>query len=454
MANAAAIAKQLVAGLRGDWSARARPEQLAPAGAWWGIWLYMAGRGAGGFLACAPNSDRPVYEPSKRRLRWENRAIATLFSNEEPDRLRGPQHGLALCDESAAWQNVQTTWDMLMFGLRVGTHPRACITTTPRPIKIIRDLVSREGKDVAVTRGRTSDNAVNLAATFLTSIVNRYAGTRLGRQELDAELLSDIEGALWTYSMIEEGRVTLANAAPLKRIVVAVDPAISVSEKSDATGIIVAGVGTDNHAYVLEDLSAKYSPTEWASKAIAAYKRHRADRIVAETNQGGALVESTLRAVDRSVPVRLVHASRGKITRAEPISALYEQHRVHHCGTFAELEDEMCTFEPGSQNSPDRMDAAVWALTELMVGYDCPMSFPSVPVGLGRASYTAAHVQDIFADHGTSSPGVVAPAFYGDCSAPPGRWPANHPMAPGAGMTSGGFGRLGWSINGAHKRTN
>ena len=209
----------------------------------------------------------------------------------------------------------------------------------------------------------------------------------------------------------------------LKRIVVAVDPALSVTETSNATGIIVAGVGTDNHGYILEDLSSKLSQVEWAQKAIAAYRRHKADRIVAEANQGGAMVEATLRAVDRSVPVRLVHASRGKITRAEPISALYEQHRVHHAGLFAELEDEMTTYEPGSQNSPDRLDALVWALTELMVGYECPMSFCAPLVGPGRTSFANAYMQGVLADH---SPGI--PYDTGG-SMPPGGWRADDPRA-------------------------
>jgi len=486
MADAARIAQQLASGLRGDWSAFARPAQLPPPGVW-SIWLMLAGRGFGktragaewvkslieggasrvalvaatagdardimiegesGILSvCSGMPNRPVFEPSKRRLTWPNGAIATVFTSEEPSRLRGPQHQFAWLDELASFRHLQETWDMLQFGLRLGKNPRQLITTTPRPLKILRQLVARKGQDVVVTGGSTFDNRDNLAPGFLNTIIHRYEGSRLGRQEINAELLADIEGALWTLDMIEECRVTKADAAPLKRLVVAIDPALGTGENSNATGIIVAGVGTDNHGYVLEDLSGKYSPVEWAQKAIAAYKRHKADRIVAESNQGGQLVEATLRAVDRSAPVKLVHASRGKITRAEPISALYEQHRVHHAGLFAELEDEMTTYEPGSQNSPDRMDALVWALTELMVGYDCPMAFPAVPVGLGRASYTAEHVRDIFADHGTHLPGVVAPAFYGDCSCPPGGWPADHPMAPGASVTSGGFAHLGWSIN-------
>jgi predicted phage terminase large subunit-like protein len=276
----------------------------------------------------------------------------------------------------------------------------------------------------------------------LHSIIHRYEGTRLARQELNAEILEDIEGALWTLDLIEENRVARNETSPLKRIVVAIDPAVSVSETSDATGIIVAGINYGGHGYVLEDCSGKYSPTEWAQKAISAYRRHKADRIIAESNMGGAMVESTLRAVDRSVPVRLVHASRGKITRAEPISALYEQHRVHHVGAFPELEDEMTTYEPGSTNSPDRMDALVWALTDLMVGYDCPMTFHAPPAGISRSEIYRQAEQDIFANNG-----VGLPYDSGDCSCPPGGWPAGDSRAPGSSVTAGGFAHLGWSPN-------
>jgi predicted phage terminase large subunit-like protein len=230
---------------------------------------------------------------------------------------------------------------------------------------------------VVVVRGSTYDNRANLAPAFFDTIIRKYEGTRVGRQELLAELLDDIEGALWTYDLLEACRIPAGLVPEMKRVVVAIDPAVSVSETSDATGIIVAGQGVDGHGYVLEDLSGKYNPNEWALKAIAAYKRHKADRIVAEANQGGAMVETTLRAVDRSVPARLVHASRGKITRAEPVSALYEQHRVHHAGGFPALEDEMCSFAPGSPDSPDRLDALVWALTDLMLA-----SFEARPIPL------------------------------------------------------------------------
>jgi predicted phage terminase large subunit-like protein len=231
----------------------------------------------------------------------------------------------------------------------------------------LKSLLKRAGQDVVVTRGRTSDNAENLAPTFLSQIVSRYAGTRLGRQELEGEVLEDTPGALWSRDLIEEGRRDRAALPPLRRIVVAVDPAVSVSEKSDETGIIVAGLGTDDHGYVLEDASGKFSPIEWARRAVALYHKWNADRIVAEANQGGLMVETTIRTVDTNISFKAVHASRGKVTRAEPIAALFEQFLIHLAGAFPELEDQLCTFEAGLPGSPDRLDAAVWAFTELMV---------------------------------------------------------------------------------------
>ena len=240
--------------------------------------------GSSGLLAIAPNSNRPVYEPSKRRLTWSNGVQAAMFSSEEPDRLRGPQHGAAWLDEMGAWQNLQSTWDMLQFGLRVGKRPRQVITTTPKPLKLLKELLKRE--DVAITRGRTMDNAENLAPSFLSQIVKRYEGTRLGRQELSAELLEDVQGALWTRDLIEQTRRSKDDLPPMKRIVVGVDPAISVGESSAETGIVVCGLGTDEHAYVLEDASGKFSPIEWARRAVGLYQRWNADRVVAEANQG------------------------------------------------------------------------------------------------------------------------------------------------------------------------
>jgi predicted phage terminase large subunit-like protein len=394
----------------GGWRSKARPEQLPPPGDWNG-WLVVAGRGFGktrtgaewvkenveagtagrialiaptagdardvmvegpaGILAVSSPWCRPEYEPSKRRLTWPNGATASTFSSEESDRLRGPQHDLAWADEIAAMAEPSAVWDMLMFGLRIGAHPRWLATTTPKPVKLLRELLAREGHDVVVTRGSTFDNAANLAPAFLEAVKARYGGTRLGRQELEAELLSDTPGALWQLDWLDRDRVE--RAPELKRVVVAIDPAISNNEGSDQTGIIVAGVGADKQGYILEDLSGRYAPHEWAGKAVAAYHRHKADRIVAEKNQGGDMVENTIRTVSYSVPFKAVHASRGKVTRAEPISALYEQRRVHHVGAMSALEDEMCAFTSDFDRtragfSPDRVDALVWALTELMLG--------------------------------------------------------------------------------------
>jgi phage terminase large subunit-like protein len=376
------------------WRDIARPAQLAPDGDWT-VWLYSGGRGAGksragaewvheqvqagarrialvgptagdvrdvmvegesGILNCGPV--RPVYEPSKRRVTWPNGAIATTYSADEPDRLRGPQHDAAWCDEIAAWRYPQA-WDMLMLGLRLGTDPRVVATTTPKPVKLVRDLMDT----AVVTRSTTYDNLDNLAPTFREQILSRYEGTRLGRQELLAELLEDVPGALWTRDLIEKSRGV---APDLSRIVVAIDPAVTSGEQSDATGIIVVG-SIQNVGYVLEDLSGRYPPEQWANIAVDAYRRWEADRIVAEANNGGDLVASVLRAVNPNVPVRLVRASRGKRARAEPVSALYEQGRIIHAGTFPELEDELCVWTPDTVESPDRMDAMVWGLTDLML---------------------------------------------------------------------------------------
>jgi predicted phage terminase large subunit-like protein len=391
----------------GGWRAKARPSQLPPSGNWNG-WLVCAGRGFGknfcgagfineavetraagrialvaataadardvmvegesGILRLAPSWNRPDYEPSKRRLTWKNGAIATLYSAEEEDRLRGPQHDLAWADELAAYQSPESAWDQLMFGLRLGKHPRWLVTTTPRPIKLLKSLLAREGRDVVVTRGSTFENEANLAPTFLQALRDRYEGTRLGRQEINAELLSDNPGALWRIEWLDRDRV--ATAPEFKRIVVAIDPAVSNNEGSDETGIIVAGITSDKQIYILEDGTGKYAPHEWAAKAIALYRKHKADRILAEVNNGGQMVEATIRALDSAVSYKSVHASRGKVVRAEPIAALYEQSKVHHVGNFPMLEDQMCAFTNDFDRSrvgysPDRVDALVWAVTEL-----------------------------------------------------------------------------------------
>jgi phage terminase large subunit-like protein len=392
--------------LKYEWRFWARPSQLPPPGDW-RIWLILAGRGFGktrtivetvqerverglakrihivartapdgrdvivegqsGFLGCATPWCRPIYEPTKRRLSWPNGARATLFSAEEPNLLRGPQCDTAIADELASWK-YPDTWDQLMFGLRLGSDPRVFVATTPRPTKIIKELVARSGGDVAVTRGSTFDNRENLAPQFLSDIARRYEGTRLGRQELYAEILDDAPGALWKQGQIEGLRV--ARAPDLRRIVIGVDPAVTANEDSDETGIVVAGVGKDGHGYVLADgTMSKATPNQWAGQVAALYRKHGADRVVAEVNNGGDLVEVNLRTVNANLPVTKVRASRGKQVRAEPIAALYEQGKVHHVGLLAQLEDQMTTWDPAfSTKSPDRVDALVWALSELMLG--------------------------------------------------------------------------------------
>jgi predicted phage terminase large subunit-like protein len=403
------FAAKLVDALEHSWAAIARPNQLPPRGDWWQIWLLLAGRGFGktrtlaewvceqilfglasrialvaataadardvlvegesGILAVAPPWFRPVYESSKRRLTWPNGAIATTYSAEEPERLRGPQHDAAVCDELGSWSRPETR-DMLQFGLRLGRKPRCLVATTPRPTKLIRELLAREGRDVVVTRGSTYENRANLAPGFFDQVIRKYEGTRLGRQELNAELLEDTPGALWSHGIIDAARQ--AAAPHLVRIVVAIDPASTSGEDADETGIVVVGKDNQGHGYVLADASGKYQPIEWAKIAITAYRTHHADRIVAEVNNGGEMVENTLRIVDPNIPFTAVRASRGKVTRAEPVSALYEQGRMHHIGTFVQLEDQMTNFTSDFDRhsagySPDRVDALVWAVTDLML---------------------------------------------------------------------------------------
>lgn len=385
-----------------DWSFWARPKQVPPPGDW-RVWLVLAGRGFGktrtgaewvraqvaagrrrialvaptaadardvmiegesGIMAVCPSWDRPLYEPSKRRVTWPNGAIATAYSADEPDRLRGPQHDGAWADELAAWRYAEA-WDQLLFGLRLGTDPRAVVTTTPKPVNVIRELVT--APTTAITRGSTYENRGNLASAFLEQIVAKYEGTRLGRQELNAELLDDVPGALWQRSQIDALRVR--SCPDLVRVVVAVDPATTSGEKADQTGIVVVGVATNGHAYVVADRTCRLSPDGWAREAVAAYDEYRADRLVAEVNNGGELVEATIRTVSRRISYKAVHASRGKRVRAEPVAALYEQGKIHHVGALTDLEDQMCAFVPDvTSESPDRVDALVWALTELMLG--------------------------------------------------------------------------------------
>ncbi len=324
--------------------------------------------GDSGLLAVSPPWFKPVYEPSKRTLTWPNGAVATLFGAEEPERLRGPQHDAAWCDELCAWKQAETTFDMMLFGLRLGHAPKALITTTPKPIPILKRLVTNP--KTRITKGTTFDNLKNLAPGFARDIVARYRGTRLGRQELNAEILEDTPGALWTRSLIKMNR--LHQLPDFARIVVAVDPPASIGEKADECGIVAAGITHEGQGIIVKDASERgLSPHSWASRAVDLYHQLQADRIVAEVNMGGAMVEAIIREVDASVAYRGVHATRAKIARAEPVAALYEQGRVSHWGAFEALEDQMCNFT-GAQTaagaSPDRLDAAVWALTELMLG--------------------------------------------------------------------------------------
>jgi phage terminase large subunit-like protein len=318
--------------------------------------------GESGILAVCDTENVPVYEPSKRRLTWPNGAIATAYSAEEPDRLRGPQHTHAWCDEAAAWARPDT-WDMAMMGLRLGDHPQVVVTTTPRNVPLMRTIQASPG--LIVTRGRTLDNAANLAPSFLTGLMARYKGTRLGRQELEGEDLNDNPDALWQRDAIDGTRVR--EAPDPRRVVVAVDPAVTAKDDSDETGIVVAAIGVDGRGYVLADRSGRYKPDEWARVAMRAFDEFKADRIVAEGNQGGDMVAHVLRTAWADAPIRIVHASRGKVARAEPVAALYEQGRVSHVGAFPLLEDQLTGWSPGGP-SPDRLDALVWALTELFLG--------------------------------------------------------------------------------------
>jgi phage terminase large subunit-like protein len=396
------LAPEERAELEYDWRFWARPEQLAPPGLW-RAWLILSGRGWGktrsgaewvrgqveterckrlalvgataadtrdvlvegesGILASSPPWNRPVYEPSKRRLTWPNGALATLYSADEPDRLRGPQHDGAWADELAAWR-YPDAWIQLQFGLRLGDDPRVVVTTTPRPTALVRDLA--RAATTLVSRGSSYENSANLAPAFLDELKRRYENTRLGRQEIFGDILDDNPGALFRRTDIEGARVR--RAPSLVRIVVAIDPAVSHDETSSETGIVVAGLGDDGHAYVLDDCSGIFTPAAWAKRAVDTFYDHGADRIVAEVNQGGALVEANLRTVDARVPYKAVRASRGKAIRAEPVAALYEQGKVHHVGILVALEDQMCGWDPTtSERSPDRMDALVWALTELAI---------------------------------------------------------------------------------------
>lgn len=402
--------------LKYDWEGLyARPDQLPPPNDDWLVWLYLAGRGSGktraaaeycrkfanenpgcrigiicptyavvrdvaiegesGLLAITPQDDIESYNKSRTQIVFKNGSRFSGFSGGDPERLRGPQHHLLWCEELAAWQYLQATWDMAQFGLRLGQHPRAVISTTPRPLPLIKELVSREAPDdVVITRASTFDNAANLPKSQLDALKRRYGGTYLGMQELQGLLIDDIAGALWNRDMIERDRRIEVHQVPqMTRVVVGVDPAATSSENSDETGIIVVGRGVDGHGYVFADRSLRGTPDGWGKAVNQARIDFKADRVVAERNNGGEMVSFVIRTVDKDIPVKTVFASRGKQTRAEPVSALYEQGRVHHVGTHGALEDQICTWIPVRENgqpnpSPDRVDALVWACTEVLLG--------------------------------------------------------------------------------------
>ena len=324
-------------------------------------------QGESGILSICPPWAMPEYESTKRKLTWPNGATAFLFSSYEPDQLRGPQFDAAWCDELASWKYPRDTWDNLAFALRLGPDPRCVVTTTPKPVALLRELVARP--DVIVTRGTTYDNEDNLAPSFYSHIRSQYEGTRTGRQEIHADLLDQSEDALWERQWIDDSRIEQAPES-LVEVVVAIDPAVSSNARSDETGIVVAGVDSNKRCYVLADSSGRMSPNTWAERAIDLYDKHNADRIIGETNNGGDLVQEVLRTASggQTFRFRAVNASRGKYARAEPVSALYEQGKVHHVGTFPDLEDQMCTWTPKgpADVSPDRMDALVWAITQLI----------------------------------------------------------------------------------------
>jgi len=395
----------------------AMPHQMAPDGAWKN-WVIMGGRGAGktragaewvraqvegarpldsgaarrvalvgetvdqvrevmvfgesGILACSPPDRRPQWEAGRKRLIWPNGAVAQVFSAHEPESLRGPQFDAAWIDELAKWKKAEESWDMLQFALRLGAHPRQVVTTTPKNVGVLKAIL--KNPSTVVTHAPTEANKAYLAASFLEEVKARYQGTRLGRQELDGVLLEDVDGALWTTATIEVARVDAP--ARMSRIVVGVDPSVSGREGADECGIVVVGALTEGpprdwRAWVLEDASVKGgSPQKWAEAVVAAYHRHGAMRVVAEVNQGGALVESLIRSVDPFLPVTKVSASQGKAARAEPVAALYEQGRIAHLRGLGELEDQMCRMARSGyqgKGSPDRVDALVWALTDLML---------------------------------------------------------------------------------------
>ncbi|MBM3468457.1 MAG: ATP-binding protein [Alphaproteobacteria bacterium] len=390
-----------------SWDLTARPNQIPPNGDW-RIWLILAGRGFGktrtgaetlrrwirtnryhriglmgktlgearavmvegisGLLEIHPPFERPSFKSSRHQLIWPNGAKATLYGADHFERLRGPQFDVVWIDELAKFRYPDDAWNQLMLALRLGSDPRCIITTTPRPIPLLEKLLLRD--DVVVTRGTTFDNRNNLAPAFFDQIITQFEGTRLGSQELYAEILTERQGALWRRDIIlyeDPPRDALGNLK-LNRIVIAIDPAITHHEESDETGIVVAGIDNNKHAYIIEDLSGRWSPAEWGQRVVENYWHLKADRIVAEINKGGDLVERILRSIDPTVSYKAVRATRGKSIRAEPIAALYEQKKVYHARPFSLLETQLCEYVPGcTTKSPDRLDALVWALTDLLL---------------------------------------------------------------------------------------
>ena len=397
-----------LAALTYHWPTWGRADQQPPEGAW-RTWLLLGGRGSGKTRSAAewvraeiesgrrrqigiigPTSDtarrdmvegpsgimnvcppwaRPSFEPASHRVVWPDGGVAHVFTAEEPNRLRGPNLDALWIDELAAMSNAEEMWDVAQMALRIpgplGDPPRAVVTTTPRAMPLLRAIIAADS--TVVTRARTSDNAANLDASTLAYLREKYGGTRFGRQELDAELIDDLDGALWSRGLLDACRVKRGSEPRMQRVVVAVDPPGGAGRSNAECGIVVAGIGADRHGYVMADLSGRYSPEQWARRAVDAFHGYAADRIVAEQNFGGAMVECTIRSIDPNVPIRMVVASRGKQLRAEPIAAFYEQHRAHHIGDFAALEDQMCGWDPAASGpSPDRVDALVWSMTELM----------------------------------------------------------------------------------------
>lgn len=393
--------------LKYDWFSNARANQLPPSGDW-KTWMILAGRGFGktrtgsetlrhwiqsgqvkrialvggslhevrsvmvegesGLLNVHTPKERPLYISSQRLIKWPNGAVAQFFGAEAYEQLRGPQFDCAWVDELAKFRRAQDVWQQLQLCLRLGDNPRCIVTTTPRPTKLMKDLLN--SPDVCVTRGSTFDNAANLAPCYLEQIRKQFLNTRLGAQELYAEMLTETAGALWQRRMIQyqQPSYDVDGRPDLERIVIAIDPATTTHDHSDETGIVVAGIDAQKQAFILEDLSGKLSPNDWGRRVVDTYYRLKADRVVVEINKGGDLVENVLKSIDPTIPLKSVRATRGEYTRAEPIAALYEQNRIFHAQPLSILEQQICDYIPGiTTKSPDRMDALVWALTELML---------------------------------------------------------------------------------------